>query len=148
MDNKVIEFYEAKHMEDKCLFKWSNNDIEINIGRNKLIDIDGIQNDEIHDFILMNCDCYRYSTIVKHLDEYIAENYCGLDFYMPVTAYGTTYKNAYEMLYETDSTFHELSEILTEMSTPQLVLQLNEKSQDYYKFIFDNFEILKDEEIL
>lgn len=125
---------------DRILYKLKNDCIDI--GYNKYIDIDGLKNEKIKEIIVKNCEKINKNEIANELEQYLKNNYDGLDFNIPTEIDNIFYANGWEMLNETDYTFYKLSEILTEFDNGELTIKINEKNKDFYRFVLNNFEII------
>ena len=128
----------------KVIYELNKNGLGLELGYNRYINIDGLQDKKIKEIIVKNSIAHDEEETQEQLKEYLNKNYSGLVFDLPTELDGEIYANGWEMLKETDYTYYKLSEILDEFNSGELTIKLNENSKDFYRFVLDNFDLINE----
>lgn len=130
-------------VKDRKLYKWNNEDYDLNMGYCRYINIDNLENEELKEIIVNNSNVIGYNEALEELTEHL-KKYDDIDLTKSCEIDGEHYNNGYEMLSEIDEVYYRLSSILEEFENKTLTLELDEHSRQYYKFIYDNFETIEE----
>lgn len=126
----------------KVIYELNKNGLGLELGYNRYINIDGLQDKKIKEIIVKNSIAHDEEKTQEQLKEYLNKNYSGIVFDLPTELDGEIYANGWEMLKETDYTYYKLSEILDEFNSGELTIKLNENSKDFYRFVLNNFDVI------
>lgn len=121
-----------------------NKNLGLNLGRKQYVNIENLKDEKLRQFIIEFSDEIVLDEIQKQLKRYLEVNYKGIDLTAPCELEGEEYSSGYEMLSETDETYYKLTDLLIEFDDTILTLELNENSRDYYKFMYDNIELINE----
>lgn len=128
----------------RVIYEWNKKGLGLELGYNRYINIDGLQDKKIKEIIVKNSIAHYEEEIQEQLKEYLNKNYSGLVFDLPTELDGEIYSTGWEMLKETDYTYYKLSEILDEFKHGELTIKLNENSRDFYRFVLNNFDVINE----
>ena len=128
----------------KVIYELNKNELGLELGYNRYINIDGLKDEKIKEIIVKNSIAHDEEKTQEQLNEYLNKNYSGIVFDLPTELDGKIYSTGWEMLKETDYTYYKLSEILDEFKHGELTIKLNENSRDFYRFVLNNFDLINE----
>lgn len=129
---------------NKVIYKWNCKDWELNTQGNRYINIDKCTNEKVKSIIKSHSIAIDEKTEVARLNAYV--EYACLDVIdrtAPIYCeeLDTTFNNVYDYLMETDPKYNDLCSIVDEFDNGELTLELIDVTKEYYKFMYDNFDL-------
>lgn len=129
---------------DKTIYKWNNEDYELNIGYYRHINIDKCKDERVKRIIIDNSIAIKEEDVKNKLNAYIKYRCYGVeDMNIPVYSkeYEQQFRNMFEYLEETDYEYYKYISLLEDFTEDGITINLIDGTREFYKFMYDNCEL-------